>query len=82
VITTKDNMLIPEDPIDPFFQLKDGTLNAYALACGYVQKSGNGWELTSANPSYFVRRSYEEWLVFDSLTQARKEFRRLAKLGN
>lgn len=66
---------------EPKFHNKDGSLTAYALACGYVQTLGNGWKLFQ-DGCYHLRRSNEEWLTFSSLTQARQAYKLIKKEGN
>lgn len=57
----------------------DGTLTAYGFACGYVQVSPNGWRLYKDGVYHLQNNG--EWHTFRYLTDARREFARLAKLG-
>ena len=66
---------------EPKFQNKDGSLTAYSLACGYVQTLENGWQLFQ-DGCYHLRRSSEEWLTFESLTQARQAYKLIKKEQN
>ena len=74
------------------FYNKSGTFTAYALSCGYVERnsykqdSDNSVTLWRVHGAYHVRYSlndsvgYTEWNTFDTLTQARKEYRRATSL--
>jgi hypothetical protein len=66
---------------EPKFHNKDGSLTAYALACGYVQVLEEGWQLFQ-DGCYHLRRSNEEWLTFSSLTQARQAYKLIKKESN
>ena len=63
---------------EPKFRTVRGDLTAYALACGYVQKSRNGWTLYK-DGCYHIHRSVDEWLTVSNLTQARLIFRAKSK---
>ncbi len=70
------------------FHLKNGDLTVYALACGYMQKhSANNIETTLYHEgclfhvrSYnFVEHKRIAWESFESIGEARKEYRRQCK---
>lgn len=63
---------------EPKFYNKDGSLTVYSFACGYVQRE-NGWDLHK-DGCWHVQ-GHGEWYSFDTLTEARKEWRRLVKLA-
>lgn len=55
---------------------KDGSLTAYAFACGYVEEKGN-YKLFK--DGCFHIQGAGLWLTFSTLTEARKAFRKLSK---
>jgi hypothetical protein len=63
--------------MDAMFYTKTGLLNAYALACGYVEVR-NGWRLYK-DGCYHVHKDVDNWLTFGTLTEARKVWRKLSK---
>ena len=76
----------------PVFYNRDGSLTAYALACGYVELFTNNhgaWiRLEKDSPVYAVKGTIGNgfanlWETFDTLAEARKFYRsqiRLAKV--
>ena len=66
------------------FYNKDGSLNLYSLACGYIEKHDkNDIAITLYKDSIYHVRAYDfknnkrlQWLTFESLSKARKEFYR------
>ncbi len=72
---------------DPKFRLKNGELSAYALLCGYLQKQEiNNVETTLYHEGCFHVRSHNfvehkriKWESFNSLVEARKEYRKQCK---
>jgi len=67
------------------FKNKDGSLNGYAFACGYIQreeKNGKYKEIYMEDNHYHIKNgvigeSFENWEVYsnDELTKARKFYR-------
>jgi len=53
------------------FHDKKGNLTNYALACGYVQDE-NGWRLYKEGNCFHVRKAFDQWESFDTLTEARE----------
>ena len=57
-------------------------VSAYELSCGCVQKEGN-FSLTKEHSVYhikgFDKQDKHVWKSFDTLTEARKEFKKLVK---
>lgn len=73
----------------PAFKNKDGTLTVYALACGYVEEFNGEFQSVRLwlEGVYHVRRSYigksyargysrSSWESFESLSEARKFYRK------
>jgi hypothetical protein len=58
------------------FYNKNGTLTAYAFACGYVETKGN---YRLYRDGCFHVQGEGIWLTFGSLTLARRELNRLGK---
>lgn len=67
---------------------RDGTLSAYGLACGYVERV-NGATLVREHGIYHVRgwvmgthgQPVRAWQCFERLVNARKALRKLAALS-
>lgn len=81
--------LPPDGEWSPAFKNKDGTLTIYAFACGYLEEFDGQFQNVRlwADGCYHVRRAYvnesihrgyivESWETFDSLTEARKFYRK------
>ena len=70
------------DTTNSKFYNKDGSLNLYSLACGYIEKHDkNDIAITLYKDSIYHVRAYDfknnkrlHWITFDSLEHARKEF--------
>ena len=61
---------------------KDGSLSAYSLACGKVQQNIHGVKLWKEHNCYHVLRNFKGTIQqneTDSLTEARKVYRRYTK---
>ena len=78
----------------PQFICKDGKLNYYAFACGYVEPYANNsqelgdytrFTLEMEHEHFHVKGFYASdhfWEVFDTLTKARKFLRHIIKAHN
>jgi hypothetical protein len=58
------------------FENKDGTLTAYAFACGYVQRKG---EYKLFEDGCFHVQGLGIWQTFSTLTEARKALNAFAR---
>lgn len=63
---------------------KSGSLSAYGFACGYVERFGEFVTLSEQHGTYHVKcyPKYQEgyiWSSHDTLTEARRAARRLAR---
>ena len=69
------------------FYNKNGSLNLYSLACGYIEKSDHNnicvtlWEDSIYHVKVYSFHTHKRqvWLTFESLSKARKEFYKYVK---
>ena len=70
----------------PKFYNKNGTLTAYALACGYIEELGE-WQLYRdgcfhvRKSGFYLGNGSVEWHTFSTLTEARQALKKLAKVA-
>ena len=75
----------------PAFNIADGRLSAYAFSCGYMERKWDDHVRTTLYQEggvYHVRQSnygvvgYVFWDTFDTLTEARKRYKRAIREGH